>query len=364
MPTALVTGASRGIGRAIATRFAQDGHDVAVGYAASAGAAEQLAAELRALGRRAIAAGADLADAGAVDRLVDAVEDALGPLDILVANAGVNTPGRRVEEISLEEWDRLHAVNLRAPFLLARRVMPGMAERGFGRIVLLSSVAAYTGGIIGAPYPSSKAGLPRPAPNPSPPAPGGSAGAQRAADPRRRLAVGRERHEDRPLGLAPEAGGGFRGHAEADGRATSGGHRVAGGREAAARMGERDAAGAVRRGAGQRDGDRPVGGEAKRAGREGDPGGGGRRRARAGEVDDARLRPGRRVHDVDGERSGRALPAAIRRRGGGGVPPWRGPRLGDALAGRGRPVVERPRDRDRAAVGVDRLREEAGGGAR
>jgi 3-oxoacyl-[acyl-carrier protein] reductase len=159
MPTALVTGASRGIGRAIATRLAQDGHDVAVGYAASAGAAEQLAAELRALGRRAIATGADLADAGAVDRLVDAVEDALGPLDILVANAGVNTPGRRVEEISLEEWDRLHAVNLRAPFLLARRVMPGMAERGFGRIVLLSSVAAYTGGIIGAHYASSKAGL-------------------------------------------------------------------------------------------------------------------------------------------------------------------------------------------------------------
>jgi 3-oxoacyl-[acyl-carrier protein] reductase len=159
MPTALVTGASRGIGRAIATRLAQDGHDVAVGYAASAGAAEQLAAELRARGRRAIAAGADLADAGAVDRLVDAVEDALGPLDILVANAGVNTPGRRVEEISLEEWDRLHAVNLRAPFLLARRVLPGMAGRGFGRIVLLSSVAAYTGGIIGAHYASSKAGL-------------------------------------------------------------------------------------------------------------------------------------------------------------------------------------------------------------
>jgi 3-oxoacyl-[acyl-carrier protein] reductase len=71
----------------------------------------------------------------------------------------VNTPGRRVEEIALAEWDRLHAVNLRAPFLLARRVLPGMEERGFGRIVLLSSVAAYTGGIIGAHYASSKAGL-------------------------------------------------------------------------------------------------------------------------------------------------------------------------------------------------------------
>jgi 3-oxoacyl-[acyl-carrier protein] reductase len=159
MPTALVTGASRGIGRAVALRLARDGHDVAVGYAANAGAAEELAAAIRGLGRRAITAGADLADPAAADALVDAVEAGLGPVDVLIANAGVNTPGRRAEEISVAEWDRVHAVNLRAPFLLARRVLPGMAERGFGRIVLLSSVAAYTGGIIGAHYASSKAGL-------------------------------------------------------------------------------------------------------------------------------------------------------------------------------------------------------------
>jgi 3-oxoacyl-[acyl-carrier protein] reductase len=159
MATALVTGGSRGIGRAVALRLAEDGHDVAVGYAANAAAAEEVAAAVRALGRRAITAGADLADPAAADALVDAVEAGLGPVDVLIANAGVNTPGRRVEEIALEEWDRLHAVNLRAPFLLARRVFPGMEERGFGRIVLLSSVAAYTGGIIGAHYASSKAGL-------------------------------------------------------------------------------------------------------------------------------------------------------------------------------------------------------------
>src|SRR4051794_11484945 len=159
MATSLVTGASRGIGRAVALHLARDGHDVAVAYAARADAAEVVADEIRGLGRRAIAVGADLADPAAAEALVDAVEDGLGPVDVLVANAGVSTPGRRVEEIPLEEWDRLHAVNLRAPFLLARRVLPGMEARGFGRIVLLSSVAAYTGGFIGAHYASSKAGL-------------------------------------------------------------------------------------------------------------------------------------------------------------------------------------------------------------
>jgi 3-oxoacyl-[acyl-carrier protein] reductase len=159
MATSLVTGGSRGIGRAIALALARDGHDVAIAYAANSEAAAAVADEIRALGRRAITAGGDLADPAAADTLVDAVVAGLGPVEILVANAGLNTPGRRVEEIALEEWDRLHAVNLRAPFLLARRVVPGMMERRFGRIVLLSSVAAYTGGIIGAHYASSKAGL-------------------------------------------------------------------------------------------------------------------------------------------------------------------------------------------------------------
>src|SRR3954453_6200289 len=159
MPTCLVTGGSRGIGRAVALRLAREGHNVAVGYAASEAAAAAVADEIRASAPRAAPAGADLAEPAAADALVDAVEAELGPVDVLVANAGANTPGRRVEEIELQEWDRLHAVNLRAPFLLARRVLPGMERRGFGRIVLLSSGAAYTGGIIGAHYASSKAGL-------------------------------------------------------------------------------------------------------------------------------------------------------------------------------------------------------------
>src|SRR3954470_5234615 len=154
MAVALVTGATRGIGRAIAVRLAEEGHRVAVGYGSDAEGARRLADDLGGA-----AVGGDLAQVETAAAMVDAVEAQLGPVEILVANAGINTPPRRVEEISVEEWDRVHAVNLRASFLLAQRVVPGMVERGFGRIVFISSVAAYTGGIVGAHYASSKAGL-------------------------------------------------------------------------------------------------------------------------------------------------------------------------------------------------------------
>lgn len=92
------------------------------------------------------------------ERLIDAVEAELGPVDVLVANAGL---GRRAtwEEAGAELFDEALAVNLRAPYLLARRVLPGMRERGFGRILFTSSIAAITGGIIGPHYAASKAGL-------------------------------------------------------------------------------------------------------------------------------------------------------------------------------------------------------------
>jgi len=91
---------------------------------------------------------------------VPAVERELGPVEILVANAGVNDPLKQdPRKLDATAWDRVMTINLRAPFLVARAAIGGMIERGFGRIVMLSSVAAYTGAIVGPHYAASKAGL-------------------------------------------------------------------------------------------------------------------------------------------------------------------------------------------------------------
>jgi 3-oxoacyl-[acyl-carrier protein] reductase len=160
MSVALITGGSRGIGAATARRLAACGHDVAVAYRSDAQGAERVAADVREHGRRSAIFAADLADIETSRSLVEAVQSELGPVDILIANAGVNDPPQQdVRKVSVEDWDRFMAINLRAPFLISREVVGGMLERRFGRIVLLSSVAAYTGGIVGPHYAASKAGL-------------------------------------------------------------------------------------------------------------------------------------------------------------------------------------------------------------
>jgi 3-oxoacyl-[acyl-carrier protein] reductase len=143
---ALVTGGSGGIGAALCARLEQEGATVAVHYAAHRPDAGAHLFQ------------ADLRDAAATESLVDAVEAELGPVDILAANAGLSRPGP-YEDVDAALFDETLAVNLRAPFLLARRVLPGMRERGYGRILFTSSVAALTGGIIGPHYAASKAGL-------------------------------------------------------------------------------------------------------------------------------------------------------------------------------------------------------------
>src|SRR5207247_6596440 len=101
---------------------------------------------------------ADLRQAEAAEALVAGVEQALGPVDVLVANAGVSQP-LEFDDIDLETWDETLAVNLRAPFLLARRTIPGMRARRWGRVLFISSVAAFTGGLVGGHSAASKAAL-------------------------------------------------------------------------------------------------------------------------------------------------------------------------------------------------------------
>lgn len=155
---ALVTGASGGIGGAICRRLARDAVGIALAYRSNAEPAEALTAEIVSSGGTARAFGSDLTDPGAPERLIDEVEAALGPVDIVVANHGIARQAH-YEDLDAATFDHTLAVNLRAPFLLARRALPGMRERGFGRVLFLSSVAAFRGGVIGPDYAASKAGL-------------------------------------------------------------------------------------------------------------------------------------------------------------------------------------------------------------
>jgi 3-oxoacyl-[acyl-carrier protein] reductase len=155
---ALVTGGSRGIGKAIALALAEQGAKVAINYVSRADAAEAVAATIRASGGAAVAVRADVSARAAVDAMVAAVAAQLGPVDVLVNNAGIALR-RGVDDLTEADFDRTIAVNLKAAFLCTRAVLPGMRERGWGRIVNISSGAARGAGVIGAHYNASKAGL-------------------------------------------------------------------------------------------------------------------------------------------------------------------------------------------------------------
>ena len=155
---ALVTGSSRGIGRAIALGMARAGADIVVNYKSRAADARDAEAEIAGLGRRVLTVQADVARGAEVERLVDAVRTQLGPIDILVNNAGIARV-QAIEETTEHDWDELLAVNLKSCFLVTQAVLPGMRARRWGRIVNLSSVAAHVGGVVGAHYAASKAGM-------------------------------------------------------------------------------------------------------------------------------------------------------------------------------------------------------------
>ena len=155
---ALVTGGSRGIGAATALRLAEAGADVAVGCGQHREAAEEIAGKITGLGRRAVVVSGDMAHPDVPRRIVAETAERLAPVDILVANAGTGVRAD-LDDVDVAAWDRVMAVNLRAPFLLAQAVVPHMREQRYGRIVLLSSVAAFLGGILSPQYTASKAGL-------------------------------------------------------------------------------------------------------------------------------------------------------------------------------------------------------------
>lgn len=155
---ALVTGGSRGIGRATALRLAGEGADVAISYASRAGAAEEVVAEIQALGRRAMAAPCDVARPDDVARLVAAAREQLGPIDLL-AHCGAISNIASHQELSYEQWRETIDVNLNGAFSIAFAVKDEMLERGFGRIVLVSSIAALRPRQMQIHYSASKAGV-------------------------------------------------------------------------------------------------------------------------------------------------------------------------------------------------------------
>jgi 3-oxoacyl-[acyl-carrier protein] reductase len=154
----LLTGASGGIGKAIARALADEGVDLFLTYGRHSDDAEEVAAYARGQGRRAVAASADLADPTAPARLVSQANTELGGVDILVANAGT-ADIKGWQDIDLESWNTTLAINLTAPFLLTQQVLPTMVEKRFGRVLFISSIAGLNGGVVGAHYAASKAGL-------------------------------------------------------------------------------------------------------------------------------------------------------------------------------------------------------------
>lgn len=155
---ALVTGASQGIGRATALRLARGGADVAINYRSHPDEAEDVARAIRASGRRAITVAADLADPAQILDMAARVQRDLGTVSIVVNNAAV-FPWRAWDEVTLETWENVFDVNVRAAWLTAKAFAPGMQAEGWGRIISMASATFLTGSSHLAHYAASKGAL-------------------------------------------------------------------------------------------------------------------------------------------------------------------------------------------------------------
>ena len=157
----LVTGASRGIGAAVAERLAREGAVVALGHHPGdemTALAQSVADRILAAGGQAMTVGADITDESAVDGMVARVAERFGDIEVLVANAG-GGGGQAWHQVSADTWDRVVAANLRGTFLCAKAVHPGMRRRGGGAIITVSSVMSHLGMAGSLPYVSAKAGI-------------------------------------------------------------------------------------------------------------------------------------------------------------------------------------------------------------
>jgi len=155
---ALVTGASRGIGKAIALKLADDGFAVAVNYASSASKASAVVGQIQANGGSAIAVGADVSDPDAISAMLTTIEDELGPVTVLVNNAGITDDGLLLR-MTPDQWDRVLSTNLRSVFLCTKAVLRGMIRAKGGRVINISSVSGVAGNAGQANYAASKAGV-------------------------------------------------------------------------------------------------------------------------------------------------------------------------------------------------------------
>jgi 2-hydroxycyclohexanecarboxyl-CoA dehydrogenase len=155
--TALVTGAAAGIGRACAMRLAREGKSVGVLDLNLAGA-EKVAEEIRAAGGKAIGVGADISDRAQVTAAVAKVREALGPITVLVNNAGM-AQFIDFEELTDDQWDKMYAVNVRGTFIVTQVVLPDMKAAKWGRVINISSSSAYSGAAKMVHYSSSKGAI-------------------------------------------------------------------------------------------------------------------------------------------------------------------------------------------------------------
>jgi 3-oxoacyl-[acyl-carrier protein] reductase len=155
---ALVTGASRGIGRSIALSLATAGADMVLNFLTRAAEAKAVEAEILRLGRRCVSIQADVSRASEVQRLAGEAERSMGAVEVLVNNAGIARQ-QALDQVTESDWDELIDVNLKSCFLVTQAFLPAMRTRKWGRIINISSVAAQIGGVVGPHYAASKAGM-------------------------------------------------------------------------------------------------------------------------------------------------------------------------------------------------------------